>query len=45
MVLERIVPKLGPLPELRKYKCLKCGTLVKHGELDRFGKSRLFWEI
>jgi len=28
MVLERVAPKLGPLPELRTYKCLKCGKTV-----------------
>jgi hypothetical protein len=28
MVLERVAPKLGPLPELRTYKCLKCGNVV-----------------
>ena len=30
MVLERVAPKLGPLPELRTYKCLKCGKLVSY---------------
>jgi len=29
MVLERVAPKLGSLPELRTYKCLKCGRVIK----------------
>ena len=29
MVLERIAPKFGPLPELRTYKCLKCRCVVE----------------
>jgi hypothetical protein len=28
MVLERVVPKFGPLPELRTYKCLRCGCVI-----------------
>ena len=28
LVLERIVPKLGPLPEVKIYKCLECGSIV-----------------
>jgi hypothetical protein len=28
MVLERVVPKFGPLPERRNYKCLECGDKV-----------------
>ncbi len=34
MVLERVAPKLGPLPELRTYKCLKCGNVVSY-EIER----------
>jgi hypothetical protein len=29
MVLERVAPKLESLPELRTYKCLKCGRVIK----------------
>jgi hypothetical protein len=29
LVLQRITPKLGPLPELRIYKCLQCGCVVE----------------
>jgi hypothetical protein len=29
MALERVTPKLGSLPELRTYKCLKCGHVIK----------------
>jgi hypothetical protein len=29
MVLERVAPKLGSLPELRTYKCPKCGRVIK----------------
>jgi hypothetical protein len=29
LVLQRITPKLGPLPELRTYKCLQCGCVVE----------------
>jgi hypothetical protein len=29
MALERVAPKLGSLPELRTYKCLKCGHVIK----------------
>jgi hypothetical protein len=28
MVLERVVPNFGPLPEIRTYKCLRCGSVV-----------------
>ena len=28
MVLERVVPKFGPLPEVQTYKCLWCGNIV-----------------
>jgi hypothetical protein len=28
MVLERLMPKFGPLPEIRIYKCLRCGSVV-----------------
>ena len=28
MVLERIMPKFGPLPEIRSYRCLRCGSMV-----------------
>ena len=34
MVLERIAPKFGPLPELRTYKCLQCGCMVEE-DIDR----------
>ena len=35
MVLERIAPKFGPLPELRTYKCLECRCVVEEDiELD-----------
>jgi len=29
MLLERVAPKLGPLPELRTYKCRKCEHVIK----------------
>lgn len=29
MVLERVPPRFGPLPELRTYKCLQCGCVVE----------------
>ena len=29
LVLQRIAPKFGPLPELRIYKCLQCGCVVE----------------
>jgi len=29
MVLERVAPKFGPLPELRTYKCLRCACVVE----------------
>jgi hypothetical protein len=29
MVLERVAPKFGPLPELRTYKCLRCGCVIE----------------
>ena len=32
MSLERIVPKLAPLPELREYKCSNCGIILKREE-------------
>jgi hypothetical protein len=28
MVLERLMPKFGPLPEIRLYRCLRCGGMV-----------------
>jgi hypothetical protein len=28
MVLERVMPTFGPLPEIRLYKCLRCGSMV-----------------
>ena len=28
MVLERVAPAFGPLPELRTYKCLHCGCVI-----------------
>jgi hypothetical protein len=28
MVLERVAPASGPLPELRTYNCLHCGCVV-----------------
>jgi hypothetical protein len=28
MVLERVMPAFGPLPELRSYKCLRCGCVI-----------------
>jgi hypothetical protein len=28
MVLERVMPKFGPLPEIRTYRCLRCGAIV-----------------
>jgi hypothetical protein len=35
MVLERVAPKFGPLPEMRTYKCLQCGCVVEEDiELD-----------
>ena len=29
MVLARVAPKFGPLPELRTYKCLECGCVIE----------------
>jgi hypothetical protein len=29
LALERVLPKFGPLPELRTYKCLRCGCVVE----------------
>jgi hypothetical protein len=29
MVLARVAPKFGPLPELRTYKCLQCGCVIE----------------
>jgi hypothetical protein len=29
MVLARVAPKFGPLPELRTYKCLQCGCAIE----------------
>jgi hypothetical protein len=29
MVLARVAPKFGPLPELRTYKCLKCACVIE----------------
>ena len=34
MVLERVAPRFGPLPELRTYKCLQCGCVVEQ-DIDR----------
>jgi hypothetical protein len=34
MVLERVAPRFGPLPELRTYKCLHCGCVVEE-DIDR----------
>jgi hypothetical protein len=28
MVLERVMPSFGPLPEIRIYKCLRCASVV-----------------
>jgi hypothetical protein len=28
MVLERVMPTFGPLPEIRLYRCLRCGSMV-----------------
>jgi hypothetical protein len=28
MVLERVMPRFGPLPEIRIYKCLRCRSMV-----------------
>ena len=28
MVVERVMPAFGPLPEIRVYKCLRCGSVV-----------------
>jgi hypothetical protein len=28
MVLERVMPKFGPLPEICTYRCLRCGEMV-----------------
>jgi hypothetical protein len=28
MVLERVLPRFGPLPEIRLYRCLRCGSMV-----------------
>jgi hypothetical protein len=28
VVLERVMPSFGPLPEIRIYKCLSCGSMV-----------------
>ena len=28
MVLERVAPEFGPLPERRTYKCLRCGCVI-----------------
>jgi hypothetical protein len=29
MVLERVMPRFGPLPETRLHKCLRCGSMVE----------------
>lgn len=29
MVLARVAPKFGPLPELHTYKCLTCGCVIE----------------
>jgi hypothetical protein len=29
MVLVRVAPRFGPLPELQTYKCLRCGCVVE----------------
>jgi hypothetical protein len=34
MVLARVAPKFGPLPELHTYKCLQCGCGIEE-EVDR----------
>ena len=34
MVLDRVAPKFARLPELRSYKCLECGCVVKE-EIQR----------
>jgi hypothetical protein len=34
MVLERVMPSFGPLPEIRIYKCLRCGSMVEE-TIDR----------
>jgi len=34
MVLERVLPGFGPLPEIRIYKCLRCGSMVEE-TIDR----------
>ena len=28
MVIERVTPEFGPLPEMRIYKCLRCASVV-----------------
>jgi hypothetical protein len=28
MMIERVMPRFGPLPEIRIYKCLRCGSTV-----------------
>jgi RNase P subunit RPR2 len=33
MVLQKVVPKLASLAELRTYKCLKCAHVIRY-ELD-----------
>ena len=30
MLLERVLPKFGELPERWIYKCLACGNVLKH---------------
>jgi hypothetical protein len=34
MVLVRVAPKFGPLPEVRTYKCVQCGRIVEE-DIDR----------
>jgi len=28
MVLERLMPRFGSLPEIRTYRCLRCGNML-----------------
>jgi len=34
MVIERIMPRFGPLPEIRLYRCLRCGGMLEE-TIDR----------
>ena len=38
MVLERVAPKFGPLPEQRTYKCLQCGCEVEEDIDPQIGR-------